>query len=101
MIRALDVLTSLAASTARVGLGMEVGAPDAVYKIIAWKTTGGNFTARAYIINQDDSGNDLNKYLTTILAIEDATGLDFFSEMDDEEEEALESRAFTKRWEDN
>jgi endonuclease G len=79
----------------------KVGAPDGVYKIIAWRTVGASFTARAYIIQQEDTGTDLSKYLTTIDAIEEATGLDFFAEMDDEEEEALESRKFTARWQEN
>lgn len=78
----------------------KVGAPDAVYKIIAWKTANGDFSARAYIIEQDDTGTDLKAYLTTIDNIEAQTGLDFFSDMDDLLEEALESKTFSKLWDE-
>lgn len=75
----------------------KVGAPDAVFKIIAWKRAG-KLTARAFIIHQEDTDRNLAIYLTTINAVEQATGLDFFSDMDDDQEEALESRKFGGLW---
>lgn len=78
-----------------------VGAPAAVYKIVAWQKAGGAFTARGYIIKQEDTGTDLKAYLTKIDDIEAATGLDFFSDLDEAEEDALEAKKFTTMWGDD
>jgi endonuclease G len=75
-----------------------VGAPHACYKIIAWKGADGKLTARGYIIGQEATEKDLTTYLTSIDAIEEATGLDFFSDLDDVEEDALEGKRFTTLW---
>jgi endonuclease G len=77
-----------------------VGAPRAVYKIIGWQKADGKFTARGYIIKQDDSGSDLTAFLESIDTIEAETGLDFFPELDDEVEEELESMRFKTLWDD-
>lgn len=78
-----------------------VGAPAAVYKIIAWQKDGGPFTARGYVIKQNDTGTTLTAYLKKIDDIEAATGLDFFPDLDDAEEDALEAKAFTTMWGDD
>ena len=77
-----------------------VGAPHAVYKIVAWQKPGERFTARGYVIRQDDTNTDLKAYLTKLDDIEAATGLDFFPDLDDVEEEELESTAFASMWGD-
>jgi DNA/RNA endonuclease G (NUC1) len=76
----------------------KVGAPQAVYKIIAWKQTDGTLTARGYIIKQNDSNRTLTTYLRTIDEIEAATGLDFFPEMPATEQATLEAKRFTTLW---
>jgi endonuclease G len=76
----------------------KVGAPYALFKISAWLTADGKLTARGFIIQQEDNNFDLTTYLRTIDAIESLTGLDFFADMDDDEEDALESAVFTKLW---
>jgi hypothetical protein len=48
------------------------GAPHAVYKIIGWQKADGVFTARGYIIKQDDTGSDLTAFLESIDTIEAA-----------------------------
>jgi hypothetical protein len=42
-----------------------VSAPHAVYKIIGWQKTDGKFTARGYIIKQDDSGSGFDRVQDT------------------------------------
>lgn len=78
----------------------KVGAPQAVYKIIAWKTVDGRLTARGFIIPQEATGTDLPSFLKSIDEIEERTGLDFFPDMDEGEQEELESRRFAALWED-
>ena len=78
-----------------------VGAPHAVYKIIGWQQTHGKFTARGYIIKQDDSDSDLTAFLAAFDTIEVVTGLDFFTDLDDEVKEELESKRFVTLWGDD
>jgi hypothetical protein len=44
------------------------------------------------------TGTTLTAYLKRIDDIEAATGLDFFPDLDDEEEDALEAKTFTTMW---
>ncbi len=76
----------------------KVGAPHAVYKVIAWKEATGALTARGYVIHQHDTNRDLTRYLTSIDAIEAATGLDFFPDMPAAAQATLEARTFTTLW---
>jgi endonuclease G len=76
----------------------QVGAPHAVYKVIAWHGPGRALTARGYVIHQDDTARDLTRYLTKIDDIEATTGLDFFPDLADPEQAALEAKAFTTLW---
>lgn len=78
----------------------QVGAPHAVYKIIGWEKPDGTFTARAYIITQTDTELNLTTYIKTIDAVEEATGLDFFPDMDDIDEDELEAKVFTTLWDE-
>jgi endonuclease YncB( thermonuclease family)/DNA/RNA endonuclease G (NUC1) len=73
--------------------------PDATYKIIAWNNANGDFTARAYVIDQMAHDTDLWDYLKTIDEVEAETGLDFFPELDDDLEETLESAEHDTMWE--
>ncbi len=57
-----------------------VGAPEAVFKVIAWKKPDGTLTARGYVVRQDATGTNLKVFLRTIDDIEAVTGLDFFPE---------------------
>jgi len=78
--------------------GNGIGIPDATYKVIAWYDSSGKLNARGYILKQTDTDRDLTKYLKPIKEIEDATGLDFFPELDDVEESALESAKHVDLW---
>jgi hypothetical protein len=74
------------------GFGLpEVREPIGV-KVVGWQKTDGKFTARGFIIKQDESGADLTAFLESIDTIEAETGLDFFADLDDEVQEELERR---------
>lgn len=72
-------------------VGNDVGVPSATYKILAWFDPDGNFQARGFMLRQSDRIDDPPRYLTSIDAIEEATGLDFFPELADFVEEPVEA----------
>jgi|GEM_PF-3516057 endonuclease G len=74
-----------------------VGAPAAMYKIVAWEKDG-TLHARGYIIKQNDTNTELKTYLVTIDKIEEETGLDFFPDLPEAEEAALEAKQFQTLW---
>ena len=78
-------------------VGHGIGVPDACYKVIAWFDHG-RFTARAFIVGQTDTDPVESHYLTTVDAVESATGLDFFPALPDPEENRLEAEHFTSVW---
>jgi len=70
--------------------GVEI--PDWCYKIIVFERTG-ELRVTSYMMPRDTaSGAKPEEFLTTVDAIEKATGLDFFHELDDEQEDKLESK---------
>jgi endonuclease G len=75
----------------------DVGVPGAFYKVIGWFRDG-EFQARGYVLERFDDEDDLASYLTPIDQIEQATGIDFFPDMEDVEENALESATFSTLW---
>lgn len=75
------------------------GVPDATYKTIAWETPSGEFTARAYVIDQMADDTDLWQYLVKIEELEEMTGLDFYPELPDAAEDELEAGEFEWMWE--
>lgn len=72
--------------------------PDAFYKIYAMQT-GGKTYLLAFLMPQTVKGNEpLDRYLVTVDKIEELSGLDFFHELPDDEENALESTLNTAPW---
>lgn len=81
---------------AQVGNG--TGVPHATYKVIAWFDGNQDLHARGYIIEQNDTDENLTNYLFSVADVEEETGLDFFSELTDDVEQALESQQHTSLW---
>jgi endonuclease G len=107
-------------------VGNGVGVPHATYKVMGWFNESGRFQMRGYVLKQtdradpparvasgrrpstrDSRGNgssrnepsvDLRKFLTPVREIEKSTGLDFFSDLPDPEEEALETIRPSEPW---
>ena len=72
--------------------------PDAFYKIYAMQS-GNQTYLLAFVMPQNVKGNEaLDQYLVTVDKVEELTGLDFFSELPDEEENALESAINPAPW---
>jgi endonuclease G len=79
-------------------VGNGIGVPDACYKVIGWFDRGNRFNTRAYIVRQTDTDKRSTTYLTTVDAVEQATGLDFFSEAVDEIESRLQAQKHVDLW---
>lgn len=80
-------------------LGNHKAIPKATYKIVAWKGSEEDLHVRAYIIAQQDTDVDLVNYLDSVDEVESRTGLDFFSQLEDSEENPLEAAVPTTLWE--
>lgn len=70
--------------------------PAYFYKIILDMTPPEKMIA--FIMPNKPAGKNLEKYAVTVDEVEKITGFDFFSEMDDETEKKLESRADYSAW---
>lgn len=71
-------------------LGDGVAVPDFVWKIVMLETREGELSSWAVLFPNAKLENEWTSYVVSIDEIEQASGLDFFSEMDDESEVALE-----------
>ena len=72
--------------------------PDAFYKVYAMSGNGKTYLL-AFLMPQTVKGNEpLADYVVTVDKVEELTGLDFFHELDDKEETALESTLDTQPW---
>lgn len=72
--------------------------PDAFYKLYAMQN-GGKTYLLAFLIPQTVKGNEpLDRYVVTVDRIEELTGLDFFHELEDSEENALEAALNPQPW---
>jgi endonuclease G len=73
---------------------------DAFYKIYITETTADRpAVALAFLIPQSVNGKEpLTQFITSIDAIEDLTGLDFFSQLDDNIEDSLEAVTDSNPW---
>jgi len=73
--------------------------PDAFYKIYMAQSESGKWEALAFLVPQSAQGEDsLHQYVTRIDDIENVTGLDFFSELDDNFENSLEATIDDESW---
>lgn len=72
--------------------------PDAFYKLYAMQT-GGKTYLLAFLMPQTVKGNEpLDRYLVTVDKIEALTGLNFFHELEDKEENTLEAALNPQPW---
>ena len=74
-----------------------VRVPEYFYKVILTEKDG-NRIALGFIFPNENCEGDLFDYLVPIDEIEKRTNLDFFSQLDDTEEEALESKIDSSYW---
>jgi len=72
--------------------------PEACYKILIDETEG-QVRVQAFVFQQEPrSGAPLNSYLVSVDEVESMTGLDFFTELENTAENALESYKATTTW---
>ncbi len=84
------------ASIERLPSGVEV--PDAFFMVLL-DVDGGKPRMLAFIVPQDVAGDEpLEKFLTSVDEVERQTGLDLFSDLEDELEERLESARTSHLW---
>jgi endonuclease G len=107
-------------------VGNGVGVPHATYKVMGWFNESGRFQMRGYVMKQTDRADppprstgsrgpstrnsrgdrggrqepsvDLRRFLTPVREIEKSTGLDFFADLPDPEEDALETARPSHPW---
>lgn len=82
----------------KMTVGNGVGVPHGTYKVIGWFDARGRFRMRGYVIRQEDRSRTLARYLTSVDEVERKTGLDFFAELEDELENALEAESHRSLW---
>ena len=76
----------------------KVAVPDKYYKVIL-DTNAATPKAIGFIIPNSDTQADLSNFAVTVDAVEIATGLDFFPELNDSDEKKLESSCDYSAWE--
>jgi len=74
-----------------------VTVPDAFYKIIARGAPGGLETI-SFLIQHQETDKPLYDFRVSIDLLEGKTGIDFFQELEDEEEDLLEKEVKRSRW---
>jgi len=74
--------------------------PCAFYKIV-FKQTKAGVEAIAFMLPNAGSSMSLSQFVVTIDYIESLTGIDFFVNLPDSEEEKFESRVLTNNWQFN
>ena len=73
--------------------------PDAFYKVYAIANGKNDIALLAFLIPQTVNGNEpLDRYVVSVDTIEQLTGLDFFHELEDKQENALESALNVTPW---
>ena len=75
----------------------EVSVPKYFYKIVL-DNQEGEMKAIAFLIPHKETNASIYKFVTTIDHIETLTGIDFFPNLDDDKEMALEASADFKAW---
>ncbi len=82
---------------------VKVVVPDAFYKIVV-RESGNTFELLAFLFPKDDEAGrnaKLEQYLTSVDNIEQLTGLNFLTSLEDALEEELESKVSTKLWDNS
>lgn len=95
---ALYVVTGGVLSGKLKTIGREkVAVPDYFYKILL-QGKPGSYNVIAFLVPHHNSQEPLYKFVVSIDAIEKATGIDFFPQLDDATENALEKNTDYKAW---
>ena len=74
----------------------EIAIPDAFFKVVL--CLKGTPKALGFIFPNEDAKHDLSYYVTTVDKVEEITGLDFFSSLDDEVENVVEANSNLSLW---
>lgn len=80
-------------------VGNDIGVPQACFEVIGWFDKKSQFQCCAYVLRQTDTKKGPAKYLTTVDAVESLTGLDFFAELPDVQEDRVEKEKHVRAWE--
>ena len=75
----------------------KVAVPNQFYKVLIDNNTG-KTKMIAFLMDHQDSDQPLYKFVTSVDTIERLTGIDFFSELDDDLENKLEASSDYKNW---
>ena len=76
-----------------------VDIPNAFYKIYAAESNDKTIKVLAFLMPQNVKGNEpLDQFVVSIDKVEEVTGLDFFSELEDTLEDSLEASINPKPW---
>ena len=76
-----------------------VAIPDGFFRIWLRRDRDGRLRVLAFLVPQTVSGYEpLDGFLVSVDAIEQATGLDFFHRLDDEQEAVLEAGVNAQAW---
>lgn len=75
----------------------DVSVPNQFYKVLI-DTNTGNAKMIAFLMPHEDSNQPLYKFVVSVDQIEELTGIDFFSELEDGIENKLESSSSYKGW---
>ena len=75
----------------------KVAVPNQFYKVLI-DNNSGKTKVIAFLMDHQESDQPLYKFVTSVDAIEDLTGIDFFSELDDATENRLEASSDYKGW---
>ncbi len=79
--------------------GNRVAVPTAFYKIVVHRNGPGTTEVLAFLMPNENLGDsDYSEFLTSVDAIEEATGLDFLSALPDDEERRAEGTTATVVW---
>lgn len=75
----------------------KVTVPESFYKII-YDRSGGKDRMIAFLMNHHESSKPLYSFVTSVDQIEKLTGIDFFPELADDQEDILEASSDYKGW---
>lgn len=80
----------------RIGRGRKVSVPDAFFKVVLCMK--GSPKAIGFIFANDDGRHPLSSYVHPVDEVERVTGYDFFAQLPDQVERAVEARAALGAW---
>lgn len=81
-----------------IGSCCQIAVPKSFYKVILAFDSAGNAHAIALVCPQEYEKGNLSLYVTTVDAVEELTGLDFFYNLEDSIENVVEATYSLKDW---